>query len=185
MNKNKINTLLILSFLCLFAFQGSTQIVDLGMETQLYPTGIIPGVRIEYGFAEKNAVHLRLGVNIIRHQDLGVHEDERGSGYGFSLGYKRYLKPAFKGFFFGIKNDIWFNTLDWKDQIGDPLEQKGQSKVTVVQPTAEVGYLFHWSSNWFLAPNLAFGYEVNVKTEGEPIGEGAILLIGFTAGRRF
>lgn len=53
MNKNKINTLRILPLLCLFAFQGSAQIVDLALETQVYPTGIIPGVRIEYGFAEK------------------------------------------------------------------------------------------------------------------------------------
>lgn len=126
-----------------------------------------------------------MGINLIRHQDFGVHEDERGSSFGFSLGYKRYLKPDFKGLFFGIKNGIWFNTLDWKDQIDTSEEQKGQTKVTVIQPTVEAGYLFYWSNHWFFASSLAFGYEVNVRTQGAEVGERAILLVGFTLGKRF
>ena len=65
--------------------------------------------QIEKAFKENYAFHLRLGYNWIRHQDFGEHEDERGDGYGFTLGYKRYFKEGHKGFFIGARNDFWFN----------------------------------------------------------------------------
>lgn len=164
---------------------SQTSVFDLNFEFQAYPTGLIPGLKLEKGFSDRHAVSLRLGYQYIRHRDLGVHEDERGNGYGFTLGYKYYLKPNFRGLSLGIRNDIWFNELDWKDNIDTPEEISGTSEITVVQPTAEATYLFPLGESWVFAPSLAFGYEINVKTEGEPVGEGAILLIGLNFGKRF
>ena len=176
------STLLIL---CILPFQLQGQITDLSFEFQAYPTGLIPGIQIERGFADKNTIHLRVGYQYIRHRDLGVHEDERGNGFGFTLGYKRYLKENFQGWFLGVRNDIWFNELDWKDNIDLPNEISGTSNITVVQPTAEAGYLFKLGENGFLVPTIAFGVEINVRTEGADVGEGAILLLGFEIGQRF
>jgi len=172
----------ILLFGCLFCFCliSKAQNLDISFEFQA-----IPGFRIEKGFQEKNAIHLRLGYNWIRHRDLGVHEDERGNGFGFTVGYKRYFKENYEGFFIGARSDFWFNELDWKDNIDLPTEISGTTNITVIQPTAEAGYLFLLNNNWIFAPNIAFGYEVNVKTEGAPVGEGAILLLGFKIGKRF
>jgi hypothetical protein len=39
--------------------------------------------------------------------------------------------------------------------------------------------------NWIFTPGIAFGVEINVKTEGEPVGEGAIILVGLMLGKRF
>ena len=178
------------NFLFGFSFFVSTFLysqnnpLDICFEFQAYPTGLIPGVRIEKGFDEKNAVHLRLGYQFIDHRDLGKHSDETGSGYGFTVGYKRYFKDDFNGFFAGIRNDIWFNEIDWEDADVQNTES-GTSEIIVLQPTAEAGYLFNLGGNWILAPTLAFGYEVNVKTKGEPTGEGAILLVGVNFGKRF
>lgn len=158
---------------------------DLDFEFQAYPTGLIPGIKLEKGFSNHHAVGLRFGYQIIRHRDLGVHDDERGNGYGFTLGYKYYFKEGFKGLSLGVRNDIWFNELDWRD---DPLvggSIMGTSKITVVQPTAEATYLIPFGESWIFSPSIAFGFEVNVKTEGEPVGEGAILLIGLNLGKRF
>ena len=146
---------------------------------------MIPGIQIERGFAERNAIHLRLGYQFIRHADLGVHEDERGDGYGFTLGYKRYLKDGFRAWFWGVRNDVWFNTLDWKDNIGELNEAGGTSEIVVLQPTVEAGYLFELRESAFFTPTIAFGYEINVETQGADVGEGAILLIGFQLGIRF
>lgn len=157
--------------------------LDVNFEFQAYPTGLIPGVRLESGNG-KNAAHLRLGYNWIRHGDFGKHEDERGDGFGFSLGYKRYLKTGQMAFFTGVKNDIWFNQIGWKDNIGKPNERKGQTKITVIQPTAEFGYAFLLNPTLVIAPNIAVGYEINAKTKGEPTGEGAIFLIGVCIGKR-
>jgi len=158
---------------------------DLSFEFQAYPTGLIPGVRVEKNFSERHAVHLRLGYQLINHRDLGVHDSEKGSGYGFSLGYKHYFSDGYDGFFLGARNDVWLNTIDWIDNLGATNELKGSTMITVVQPTLEGGYAFLFGDDWLFAPSLGFGFEMNVRTEGDPTGEGAILLVGFLFGKRF
>lgn len=158
---------------------------DVTFEFQAYPTGLIPGIRFEKGFAEKNAISLRLGYQFIDHRDLGKNDDEWGNGYGFTVGYKRYFKENFRGLFAGIKNDVWWNEMEWKMNPETPDEFSGVTDITVIQPTAEAGYLFEFGEGWICSPTVAFGYEVNVKTEGRPTGEGAIFLLGFNLGRRF
>lgn len=170
--------LLLAALFC--AAQGNN--FDLTTEFQVYPTGLIPGLRLEKGFAEKNAVHLRLGYQIIDHRDLGKHDDETGTGYGFTLGYKRYFKENFQGIHLGIRNDFWFNSIDWRS---DEEPAAGTTDVVVVQPTAELGWLFLLGEHFTLTPGAAFGVEINVKTDGEPTGEGMILLLGLQAGYRF
>jgi len=165
---------------------SSAQSTDLGLEIQAYPTGVLSGVRADFGFGERQALHVRLGYNLVRHRDLGEHEDERGGGFGFSLGYKRYFSADFRRWFLGLRSDLWFNDVDWKDNIGMLNEVSGNTKITVLQPTLEGGFAFEFGEGqWFFTPSLAFGYEINVKTEGAEVGQGAILLAGFSIGRRF
>lgn len=159
--------------------QGGT---DLHFEFQAYPTGLIPGIRIEKNLTNGNAVHVRLGYNWIRHRDLGVHDDERGDGIGFSLGYKKYFSSEFKGWSLGIRNDFWWNSIDWRDDEASG-QVLGHTDITVIQPTLELTYLFEKPGISF-APSIALGYEWNVKTNGEPTGEGAILLVGIQIGKR-
>ena len=161
----------------------SGNVFDLGVEFQAYPTGILPGVRAELGFAEKNSVHLRVGANNFNHRDLGVQDAESGGGLGFTLGYKRYLKTGFTGWYGGVRSDVWFNEVNWANFNPDSF---GTTDIVVIQPTAEIGH--HWligKRGLFVTPALAFGFEINVKTEGEPTGEGAIILLGVTIGKRF
>lgn len=178
--KLKIGFALILLFISLFCPAQSGPL-DVTFEFQAYPTGLIPGIRLEKGFGEKNAAHLRLGYQIIDHRDLGKHDDETGSGWGFTLGYQRFFKEGFKGIFVGARSDLWFNKIDWAMNDGT----SGKSDIVVVQPTAQAGWLFLFGEKWLLSPTLAFGYEFNVKTEGEPTGEGAIVLLGLNFGHRF
>ncbi len=157
----------------------------IGFEFQAYPTGLIPGVRLALGLGDQDELHLRLGYNFIRHRDLGVHEDERGNGFGFTLGYRHYFSPELKGWFLGLRDDTWFNTIDWRDNIGQTNEISGRTNIVVVQPTAEGGYLFETKDgNWTIAPALGFGFEINVVSNGADVGQGAILLVGFTLSRR-
>lgn len=159
---------------------------DLGLEFQAYPTGILPGVRIEKNFGQRHAAHLRLGANIFDHRHLGKHHTEVGNGFGFTMGYKRYFAENHERFFIGLRNDVWFNEVKWeKDKLPKPpIQMTGLTKITVIQPTLEGGFTFV-KNQFFLAPTFAFGFEINVKTDGEPTGEGAILLLGVGAGYRF
>ena len=170
---------LLLAMFC----NGQSSFLDINFELQVYPTGIIPGVRIE-GVEGLNAVHFRFGYNWIRHGDHRKHEDERGQGFGLTFGHKRYFKSYQKGWYAGLKNDFWFNEIDWKNNIGQVDETNGYSEIIVVQPTAEFGYIFQLTPSVVISPNIAFGYEVNIKTSGEQTGDGAIFLIGFQVGKR-
>ena len=166
-------------------FQVAAQApTDLTIEFQAYPTGLIPGIRIDKGFGEKHAFHLRGALNLIDHRDLGVQDDERGSGFGGTFGYRYYLKPEFQGWFLGIRTDVWRNTIEWESLTDIP--SAGTTKLWVVQPTLEGGYLFLLGNqSWVFSPSLGFGVEVNVVTEGAETGQGMILLVGFSIGKRF
>lgn len=153
-------------------------------EFQAYPTGLIPGLRFSVSAGAKGEASIRLGYQWIRHGDAGVQEEERGEGGGLTLGYRYYFDVSRNKWFAGVRNDFWYNILDWKDQIGTSLEMKGSSKVFVLQPTLEGGYLKEWNNGWFLVPSLALGFEVNVVTQGAETGQGAIFLLGIALGKR-
>jgi len=150
-----------------------------GPELQIYPTGLLPGMTMDMPMGEKWLLNLKAGYNIVRHRDLGEHEDERGGGFGFSGGI---LYRLHEKWWLGARNDVWFNTIDWKDNIDQVNEISGTTDVTVIQPTAMLQYVIQ-KDDWFFRPSIAFGVEVNVKTEGSDVGEGPILLVGITASR--
>lgn len=156
--------------------------MSLGFEFQAYPTGLIPGFRLELPVCQRHSATFRLGYNHIRHGDAGKHDDERGHGWGGTLGLKRYFSEGRKGWFAGVRTDVWFSRIHWTDHPGRPEEATGTTKIVVFQPTFEAGYCLRKTAAYFLAPALALGMEWNVKTIGSPTGEGPILLAGFTLG---
>ncbi len=160
---------------------------QVGVELQGYPAGVIPGISIEKALTNTHhGIHLRAGYNIARHRDLGVHENEEGGGFGFTLGYRYYFRTDLKGLFFGIRNDVWFNSIDWQDNIGTDEELSGTTELIVIQPTLEGGYNFVFGNDgWAVAPSFGWGWEWNAKEDGEDVGEGAIILAGLHFVKRF
>ncbi len=168
--------IILATLLTLIPLFGYSQ-TEIGIETQVYPTGIIPGVRIDQFVGDKTSLSLRFGYQIIDHRDLGVHDDETGSGYGLSLGAHFYQDTSTIGWHIGPRVDLWRNSIDWSDGSAATMIT-GETDVTVLQPTVVGGYRFAMGLNGYISPTIGFGYEWNVKTEGEPTGEGAILLLG-------
>lgn len=150
---------------------------DLGLELQAYPTGVIPGIRFEKYIDDKASINARLGYQIIDHRDLGVQENEEGSGYGMSLAYRRFFSSCHEGLSLAFRTDLWFNEIDWEND-GD----SGTTNITVLQPTLMGEYAIKAGENLVFTPSLSFGWEWNVSTDGQPTGEGAILLLGVTMG---
>ena len=157
-----------------------------GMEIQQYPTGFLFGFYQDWQISKCAYLEGRLGYNLVRHGDAGVHDDERGGGFGGSIGLHwilgRTKQTARKAWILGGRIDLWFNNIDWKDAI-DFGYQKGSTKAMVLQPTALVGHQFSMGNQWLLTPTLAFGAEVNVREEGGEVGEGLILLWGLRFAR--
>lgn len=167
--------------------QSTPSAVSLAVEFQAYPTGLIPGFRADYYFHSRHSVHLRAGYNWIRHGNKGVQNNEQGDGFGGTLGYRYFFHGGWSGWLAGARMDVWRNRIDWLDYApGGGIQASGTSKILVWQPTVECGYQFQpGQGDWFITPSIAFGAEVNVKTEGVAVGEGAILLLGISAGKMF
>ena len=167
--------------------QAQTQSLNsLGLEVQGYPAGVIFGVRYDHALSTHFTGNLRVGYNLARRSDLGEHDDERGGGPGASLGARYYFKEQYQGFFLGLRSDLWFMEIDWiTERIGDE-DLTGSTDITVLQPLVEGGYTFLLGEGgWTITPKISLGYEINVKTRGEEVGEGAISLLGVTVNRRF
>lgn len=155
----------------------TSQISEVGLELQIYPTGITPTINMDHNFGDKHNFHARIGLNLFNHRNLGKQDQEKGSGFGFSLGYRKYFKEKFQGWRIGIKNDLWWNTVNWRNGINNPNEDSGQTKILVLQPTVEIAKVYRKDS-WSISPSLALGIEWNVITDGLPTGEGPIVLLG-------
>lgn len=173
---------------CLLLLQTETAVGQsgfsaAGLELQAYPAGVILGVRGEWKFEERVALNFRLGYNIARRGNYGKHDNEEGGGPGFGLEYRRYLERWLPGLFIGLRTDLWLINIDWRND--NPLET-GSTEISVLQPTLEAGYnLLKPRTALQIVPTISFGYEINVKTTGEEVGEGAILLGGVNIGYTF
>ena len=177
--------LLILLLCCnvtlFFAQNNFSKYNEFGMEFQQYPTGILLSARGEVGFKPHQSFDFRIGYNFVDHRDQGKHDNEEGGGFGFTLGYRYYFQPQNTKFFLGIRSDLWFNKIDWRDEPN----LSGTTDVVVLQPTLIGGYVFLIKEKWVITPTLAFGYEINIVENGEPVGQGPILLWGVNLNYRF
>ena len=175
--KIKVQAILASIFL-MFCIEASSQ-TDIAAQVQLYPTGLIPGVKIDHSIGTYSRLSFRLGANIFDHRDLGFQEMEEGSGFGFSVGYQYYFNSGFEGLHVELKNDVWWNSVDWQTD-----NFNGTTDIVVLQPTLNLGYTMFWGSSFFISPSLGFGWEWNARVSGAPTGQGAIGLIGLSAGVR-
>ncbi len=174
-----------------FSQEDNTQKLDFGLAFQVHSTGLVLTSKVELGFgtSNRNAINLGFGYNLIRRRNLGLHEDERGGGWGGFLGYRHYFFEQRNKFFLGGKIHLWLQHIDWKSNCTDPITlctNTGTTKVFVYQPTGEVGWLFVLEDGkYFLAPLVSYGITVNSNFKGENVGSGDLLMLGITAGLRF
>jgi len=157
--------------------------IDLGVEVQVYPAGVIAAGRLGLALDEQWAGYLLAGWNTTDRQDFGEHDDETGGGPGLGLAGRWYHLPGHRGWYLGGRVDLWFLDIDWDDRR-DGRDVAGESEVTVLQPTAQGGYAWQ-RGGWHLEAGAALGAEINLDTDGEDVGEGAILLLGGAATWRF
>ena len=153
---------------------------DIGGEFQWYPAGTITGLHIAFNAKLHSSVHIRLGYNKTNRKDNGKHADEKGSGWGGTIGYRYYFKPFPHKFFIGARTDLWRMKINWSDAL-----LPGTSKTWTLQPTFETGYTFFVNDQMFITPSIANGVEINIKTDGQEVGHGFITLLGISLGVRF
>lgn len=178
-----LSSVLVLSPGHAMAQNFNTTEFGLGGSVQAYPTGVIVGHTANW-INDTQHIELRGAYNFAERSDNGDHDDEDGGGPGIGAAYHRFFPAGDFTAFYGARLDLWALEIDWKDQRNG-ANLRGSTDVVVLQPTAEVGMKFAPNQHWDILLSLAGGAEINVDTDGEDVGEGAIGLIGFSAIRRF
>lgn len=155
---------------------GFGQSFLIGPEYNFYPAGHIIGVQAETPFkSTPHSFNARLAYNMSFRKDFsGLNDNEEGGGFGLSLGYRYYPLKNCSGLYTGLRTDLWNMKINWKDS--SELVKEGTTKIIVLQPTFELGYLFNLGGNWMLGTAFVNGFEINVVSKGEDVGEGWITL---------
>ncbi len=169
---------------CFSLNEAKPQSILLGPEYNFYPAGYIVGVQVESPF--KTTVHswnARVAYNFSDRKDFsGLNDYEEGGGPGVSFGYRYYPMKECSGIYLGLRTDLWRMKINWIDD--SEIVKKGSTDITVFQPTFELGYLFHLGDNWDVGTAFVNGFEINVMSEGEDVGQGWITLWQLRLSRR-
>lgn len=152
---------------------------DIGGQFQWYPSGTISSLHLAFNARMHHSIVVQLGYNNVKANDNGEKAEEKGSGWGGALGYRYYFKPFPHKFFLGARADIYKMKIDWAQGI-----LTGQTKTWMLQPTVEIGYTFIINDQAFITPFVANGVQVNLKTDGDKVGDGFVTLVGISAGFR-
>lgn len=153
---------------------------DIGAEFQWYPAGTISSLHVAFNSKLHNSFTLKFGYNKLDRGDDGEKDEEKGSGWGGGVGYRYYFKPHPYKLFLGIRADAYRMNIDWVQGI-----LTGETKTWTLQPAFEVGYTFIINDQGFVTPYVAAGGQINLKTEGDKVGQDFAPLLGISAGFRF
>jgi hypothetical protein len=159
--------------LLLGATDASSQGVPIGAELRGYPAGGILAIRSDWPISERLVLGGSAGYNLTDRGDFGEHDDEEGGGPGVGVTLTRVRGPDQRGWQFGVRAELYLLRLDWREGT-----TQGETRVWVFQPTARVAYAWAISPSLRLEASASAGLEWNVRTRGEPVGEGAIVLLG-------
>ncbi len=145
-----------------------------GISLQFYPAGLISCLTFEKHISLKASLMYRLGLNYADRQDFSPYNDnEKGKGFGGSIGYRRYFALKKGQIVGGLHCDVWNMWINWQNNIGEPNYTEGQSYTLVIQPWIEGGYLLNFKSLPIqVGISTGFGREINVITEGKDVGQG-------------
>ena len=144
-------------------------------ELRAYPAGGIASIGALFPYDRQTELGIAVAYNRAERGDAGEHDHESGDGFGIGIEARRFHSASASGWFYGVRAELFQLDIDWRDDTG----ARGHSDITVLQPTARLGYRFALPGSGLkleLAGGL--GAEINLATEGEKVGEGAIGLIG-------
>jgi hypothetical protein len=175
-----VTTLALLCAVPTIAIAQGEGVIGAGFEAQLYPSGGIFSVRGSIRTGDRDAFFGFLGFNVAERGNNGVHGSETGEGPGVGIAWRHFLGEDHGGWYFGVRTDVYALKIDWQDPGAF-----GTTDIVVLQPTAQGGYTFDAGDGWVIDVGASLGAEINVSTTGEPVGDGAILLLGLGTEYRF
>jgi hypothetical protein len=150
----------------------------------------------EYQWTENSpALNLQFALNATTHHSFvgsvgiktafqpieGSHDNEKGKGWGGSVGYRYYFSVLPKGFYVGARAHFWSLNMY---HTADNLSPK--TSVTIAQPSGEIGYTSVINDLFFITTYISAGQKVTVSGEQTfAYGKGFVASAGIAMGWRF
>lgn len=156
--------------------------VDIGGDYQWNPDASTYSLQVASNAKIHHSVLFRAGYTKIQSDPNTADNNESGSGWSASIGYRYYIGIIPKGFYLGARIEVSDLKINWSNLIGG-----GTTKTLSLQPSLETGYTFLINDLFFITPNIAAGYQTNLKTNGVAVsyGNGFVPIAGISAGFRF
>jgi hypothetical protein len=112
----------------------------------------------------------------------GTHNNEKGDGWGGSLGYRYYFSVIPKGFYIGARGSLWSLGMY---RTADPTIPS--VNVMIGQPSAEAGFTALFNDIFYTTVFISAGKQFTISSGGDSFGygKGSVTAAGISAGIRF
>lgn len=173
----------------LFCFNFTIQAQDLGYNTKDIGLEYVwvkdsPGINLQLAFNAKihHSFITSIGYKQAWKHIPNTNNNEKGKGFGGSLGYRYYFKIIPKGIYIGARAHVWslsmYKTAD---------NTAGNTNLTVAQPSAELGYTAVINDMAFISFYYSAGTQVQLSAEDKTYGygKGSVSAFGISGGIRF
>lgn len=178
----------IAAFLCLSL---TVQSQDMGYNTK--DVGIdylwakdCPGINLQLAFnaREHHSIITSLGYKDVWRPIPNTHNNEKGKGFGGSVGYRYYFKVLPKGIYLGLRAHVW--SLSMYRSADNTAKN---TNLTIGQPSAELGYTAVINDIAFVTFYYSAGKQFQIsdadKSYGYGYGKGSVSSFGISGGIRF
>ncbi len=149
------------------------------VELRAYPSGEIFSVGWQRLLGPTDVGTASVLYNRAERGNNGRHDDEHGRGGGVSYAWDHFLTAERLGWSFEGRADLSRLRINYRDG-----NLSGQSSITVLQPTLGVGYSIPLGEQWRLRFGASVGAEINLRTKGSKVGDGAIGLLSLSIAPR-
>lgn len=172
----------------LFCFNFTLKAQDLGYNTK--------DIGLEYVWVKDNpAIDLQMAFNAKIHHSFiasigykqawrhipNTNNDEKGKGFGGSIGYRYYFKIIPKGIYLGARAYVWSFSMY---KTADNASYK--TNLAIAQPSAELGYTAVINDMAFITFYYSAGKQFQLNTEPSyGYGKSSVSSFGISGGIRF
>lgn len=111
-----------------------------------------------------------------------THNNEKGTGFASSVGYRYYFKVIPKGIYLGLRAHVWSLSMYKTANLTAPKDN-----LIIGQPAAEIGYTALLNDLVFLTIYYSAGkqFQISAADNSYGYGKAAVSAIGISGGIRF
>lgn len=148
---------------------------DIGAEFQYYKEGKFIGLHLAHNAKLHHSFHFEIGYYMAGDPASSSYSNVNNGGLGLGLGYRYYFLLRPRGFFAGLKANLFTY------KVGTQTLMLYTSKILI--PSLEAGYLFLVNDMFFITPSVSFGYKTNLEGELKKLDdEKTVALFGISCG---